>query len=338
MAQRVRLDECEQAYLQRRLEAPAQDEDAAMREALEDCIRRFREQLESTSPDRIKAERKSRARFAAEVLRQWREGLDALDAFVLLCAELGETLIAVTAPTSGRSWKHQSLFTTYGRSLRVAREVLCLLHGGFADGALGRWRTLHELSVVTRFLAANDEELSRRYVLHRLGQAHRSAALHQRFAGRTSSTPIADDVMRRLAEEKDRLVAEFGEEILEDWGWAALVIKKKRIRFSDIEEFQGRDLLRPNYRWASEDIHGAFNPSGGTLGNDNDADGILSGASLRGLLDPAYWTALSLMDAAVAVLLFVPTLDRIALARVITTEANRIGEIFHRLHTFHNKR
>lgn len=327
----ARLDEFEREYLKL-------SGSAATKETFEEAVRaaldHFEDQFVAHRADRLAAERSDRAAFEKEVRDRWREGLDELEGLVLLCSDVGEALIRTTLAPGTKSWKHQAVFSTHARCLRVAREIVCLLSGGFADGALGRWRTLHELAVVANLLVSNDEDLSRRYILHRVGHNYKAAGIYQKHHKETNSAPIDEETLLRLKEEADELVVEFGRPILRDWGWASDLIGKKEVTFADIEEHQQRSLLRPSFKWASEDIHGVFSPHGGTLGtNGGSSPGLLTGPSISGLLDPAYWTALALMDATVAVLRYEPTLDRIALMKMVNASANRVGEVFHRLHS-----
>jgi len=52
------------------------------------------------------------------------------------------------------------------RACQVSDEVITLLENGFADGAMARWRTLHELGVVATLIADGDERLAERYIHH----------------------------------------------------------------------------------------------------------------------------------------------------------------------------
>jgi hypothetical protein len=44
------------------------------------------------------------------------------------------------------------------RGCQVTDEILCLLENGFADGAMARWRTLHEITVVAAVTPRNHEK------------------------------------------------------------------------------------------------------------------------------------------------------------------------------------
>lgn len=62
--------------------------------------------------------------------------------------------------------KHGALVRLHGKAVMTAREVMILLRSGYSSGALARWRTLHEVWVVSLLLLEGDDELSRRYLHH----------------------------------------------------------------------------------------------------------------------------------------------------------------------------
>jgi hypothetical protein len=326
----VRLDEYETAYLRERETSGAPYDEQSLRFALNRCTEDLRAARNAQRADIIARERASSAAFAETITSTWREGLEELSLFLDICEKAGRTLLEATVGDIDLPWKRRALFATHGRCLRVAREVECLLVGGFADGALGRWRTLHELSTVMGLLLENDDTLARRYVLHRVSQNYRASVSYQLHHQKTNSPPISDEVIARLKDEADELILEFGRDFSKDWGWAAQLVGKARVTFADLENRRQRDGLRPNYKWASDDIHGGFIPSGGTLGTDGeDVNGLLVGPSVFGLLDPAHWTALSLMDATTSLLLYRPTLDRLAMAALIKEDMERVRDAFY---------
>lgn len=46
-------------------------------------------------------------------------------------------------------FKHDALIQMHARALQISNEILVLLKSGYADGAYSRWRTLHELTVLS---------------------------------------------------------------------------------------------------------------------------------------------------------------------------------------------
>lgn len=62
-----------------------------------------------------------------------------------------------------------------------------------AQGARARWRTLHELAVVSAILGTGDDELSERLLLHAAAEAYEDARLHEKHRSRTGREPLSPD-------------------------------------------------------------------------------------------------------------------------------------------------
>src|SRR5260370_35431821 len=70
------------------------------------------------------------------------------------------------------------------RGCQVTDEIICLLENGFADGAMARWRTLHEIAVVAAVISQHGEDIAERYVDHQAVWSKR--ALGKNKAGHKS--------------------------------------------------------------------------------------------------------------------------------------------------------
>ena len=68
----------------------------------------------------------------------------------------------------------QVLIRLLVRGCQVTDEVICLLENGFADGAMARWRTLHETAVVAAIISQGGENAAERYVEHQAVESKRA--------------------------------------------------------------------------------------------------------------------------------------------------------------------
>src|SRR5437870_8332031 len=66
------------------------------------------------------------------------------------------------------------------RACQVTDEIITLLENGFADGAMARWRTLHEIAVVTSLISQHGIELAERYVAYQAVEAKRALDMYAR--------------------------------------------------------------------------------------------------------------------------------------------------------------
>ena len=106
------------------------------------------------------------------------------------------------------------------RACRVASEVLCLLRGGFADGAYARWRTLHELAAIAFFIRRAGSDTAERYLLYEYIEAVKSARALQKHAPKLKAQPLADKEMQIMESRRTALIDRFGASFANENGWA----------------------------------------------------------------------------------------------------------------------
>ena len=96
---------------------------------------------------------KQDAGFRRRCYRRWRDGLDQLKMFIVMRKEYGSTFNQRERPRAVReqSYTFEATVALHARAIRVSNEILALLCEGFPDGALSRWRTLHEIAVAATF-------------------------------------------------------------------------------------------------------------------------------------------------------------------------------------------
>jgi hypothetical protein len=106
-----------------------------------------------------------------------------------------------------------SQLALYSRGCLTASEVLSLARTGHGSGALARWRTLFETSVVAQFLIGNGDEAAERFMDHwmvdrvtAVSLAHLTLSVVRRVAGRSevarahALTNLAYETMDAFAE------------------------------------------------------------------------------------------------------------------------------------------
>lgn len=193
--------------------------------------------------------------------------------------------------------KRDVQFRLHVRICQVADEILTLLESGFADGAMARWRTLHELVVVALLIFDNDDDLAQRYLDHEYVEAWRAAELYQRTRVPIGDEPISEREMAAIKNDRDAMVAKYEKSFAGHYGWAAHHLNEKAPTFEHIEEAAGRVDLRSHYKMASYNVHAgpngiAFRHSAGGDANRNPA-----GASMYGLEEAGVNTAHALSQA-----------------------------------------
>jgi hypothetical protein len=217
------------------------------------------------------------------------------------------------------------LVRLHARACQVADEVICLLSHGFADGAVARWRTLHEIAIVSLFLCEHGDELAERYKAHDIVETRRVALQYEKYWKRLRLKAITTAELVEIEKRYTAAVEKYGAEFKKQYGWAAKHLSNPNPSIADIRDGSGIDHLAPFYRFASHNVHA--NPKGiyfklGLIGESNI---LLSGPSNAGLADPGHATAQSLLQVSVALLHLSPILDNIIAMKIMETLTDEIG-------------
>jgi len=274
-----------------------------------------------------RSEERERRGFEKRLRQRWGSAIDRLRMFVALAREFGE---GVNMGFRGQQAKHPHLEDVltrlHARACQVAQEIVCLLGAGLADGAMARWRTLHEIAVVALFLSEHGEALAERYVNHQAVESLSAAREYQRSSKHLGHDPLPAREMDALSSQVDEVVSRYGKEFGTQYGWAAEVLRSKRPSFAEIERSVHVDHLRGHYRMASHNVHA--NPKGVffKLGLLSEIDVLLAGPSNAGLADPGHSTAVSLLQVSAA--LGTPTLDSSVHLTVLMKLEEQVGELF----------
>lgn len=181
------------------------------------------------------------------------------------------------------------LHRMHTRACQTVAEILALMEAGFADGAMARWRSLHEIAVVTIVIADGGEDLAERYVTHDAVAKYSAANLYQRTCQERGEPPHPEAVMEALKAERDTAIGRYEPAFKTEYGWAAMYIGNPNPKFSQLEEAAGRASARSNYKLASYNIHAGSRGLFFKLGT-LDGSGLIAGASDAGFDDPGIAT------------------------------------------------
>ena len=243
--------------------------------------------------------------FEQRLYRKWSDALAWLDVFMM---HVHAEAMAFSARQSQRaaSEKDETFFVLrqlHARACRVTSEVAALLRSGHAEGAMARWRTLHEIAVTAEFIAKHGDDMARRYQEHVIARKPAAMSEYDTHAHWFKGTPFSAADHASAREARAALVARYGEEYGEAYGWAASVVWRTRKNgtriaptLADIEESVDMSHHRPWYRLASEGQHAGPKPLGFTLPlSEGLPNLLLTGASDVGLYDPGTHAAASLL-------------------------------------------
>lgn len=272
--------------------------------------------------------------FEKRLQKRWGEAINLLRMMLTISRELGDMTHSsiIDDPDFASPSLLDVLTRLHARACQVTDEIICLLSSGFADGAMARWRTLHEIATVAFLIQHHGEDLARRYIDHQVVESFRAAKDYRECSERLGYEPMIDSEYEEILKAYDEIVQCYGDTFKTQYGWASDALCLKNPTIKDLERASGIDHLRVHYRMASHNVHA--NPKGlfFKLGLFDEVDVLLAGPSNAGLTDPGHSAAISLMHVSVAQGMIRPNLDSLVGLQMLRKLTDEIGEAFFRVH------
>jgi hypothetical protein len=324
----------------RELEA-SQDADVerTVMRVVDELAPRVLQSLYDALPQALQEWRAAQRAFKERLHDRWKEGLDRLDMLITMAHEAGEMYVADLHRESAEEKLPPEpvlmdvLTALHCRACRTAREIVCLLKGGYADGAHARWRSLHELAVTAYFLLEHRRHTPQRYLDHVVVERFRAAVQYQQHCQTLGYDPCSTEEMAELKKASDAAIAKYGAPFWKDYGWAAEALHNPRPDFTRIEASLGMAHWRPWFRLACQSVHAGSRGLHFALGIPHKAPGmLLAGASDAGLADPGHQMAISLTMVTVAFLTAHPNLDGLIACHCMLRICDDIGRELLRAH------
>ena len=268
------------------------------------------------------------AAFEKRLGRRWKSPVELLSMLLTIAREFGDQTNARLRGAGESLHLVEVLTRLHARSCQVTSEIITLLRSGFGDGAIARWRTLHEIAVTALFLTEHGEDVAERYLLHEKVESHHAAAQYEKYYQRLGCEPLDPQEINELRASCADLIRRYGREFSEPYGWAAGYVSNQKPTFAAIEQEVGIDHLRPYYKMASHNVHA--NPKGVLfkLGLLDQSAMLLAGPSNTGLADAGQNAAISLTQVSVALGQLEPTLDTIVVLKILERLSDEVGVTF----------
>lgn len=190
-----------------------------------------------------------------EVQDLWGPAFADLDLMRHLVLEWSSNAIALKKGPYSKRYTSHALERIISRIYEVVGEILVLTRAGYGDGALARWRSLHEICVVAMFLSQQADSCAEMYLWH-----HKIEELKIRDEG--LAVPGAQSSSRKqqyaqdLHGKKASLLSRFGDAFAGDYGWAAVQLARPKVTFRHLEEQVELEKLRRAYKRANSVVHG----------------------------------------------------------------------------------
>jgi hypothetical protein len=213
----------------------------------------------------------------------------------------------------------------HARACQVAEEVIVLLETGFANGAMARWRTMHEIFVVADFISKHGSECAERYTDHQIVESYKATREYDEIQERLGYDPIPQNKIDEIRKKYDRVIGKYGHSFASQYGWAGKYLNNKQPSFKDIEKAIGTDHFRGHYRMASHDVHA--NPKGifFSMASTFPTEVLLAGPSNAGLADAGHGAAVSLTFISATLVAAAPNFDHQVALRAMNLLSGEIG-------------
>jgi len=292
----------------------------AIEKSLPECAKLLYDSLKLSSSEMLEEHRLLRQEFEARLHRRWSRALNLLEILIVLSCESGEMFLEQIfddRTISGNEEVCEVIVRLHARACRVAREVLTLLRSGYADGALARWRTLHELTTTAFFVAKHGKNIAIQYLEYEDIERYYEMLVYQKNCDALGYEPLAEEEIQAIVCRKDELVKKYGEEFIKEYGWTLGVLPKGQRSFKHVEENVDFGHWRSYYKLANHVVHSGPKGSIYTLGNIYDDELLLAGASNYGLATPGQNTGISLVQITTCLLTINPSVQMLIISQVL---------------------
>jgi hypothetical protein len=307
----------------------------AISKTLPDASEELLKELKKDSPEMPNRRKKEQTDFEDRIELRWGEAFELMELYYVLAFESGEAFNDKHREEAalGKNYLFDALTRIHARSCQIFYEIMALLKAGLADGAMARWRSLHELAVIALFLNEHGSEVAERYLAHALVENYKETKEYQKHCRKLGYEPIDRNEMRKLKRRKEAVCVKYGEDFHDDYGWVPRNILRSR-NFKEIERSIRMDRWRPFYKMACLNVHAFAKGLKHRLGlfrTGSQQEVLLAGPSNYGLADPAQNAAISLHQVTTGLLTTRPTIERLIAICTMQRLVDEIGTAFCRI-------
>lgn len=286
--------------------------------------------LRRSWPERSLWESQCRRTFEENLEQRWAEPLALLRMLLTISREIGEERSTKAARSRAKRNRRRNevVYRLHARACQVSEEIIHLLAGGFADGAMARWRTLHEIGVVVALIAEHGDDLAETYLAHEAVESRRGLHIYMATYEQLGYKPLSQREIKHVENSVATGIAKYGPQFKNEYGWAAKILKNPNPRFADLEAAAGSSRMRSHYKMASHNVHAGVKGITHRLGLLAGSEIMLAGASNAGLDEPGQNASITLTQITFA--LFGPRwpIDDLVMLKAITGLRDKAVQAF----------
>jgi hypothetical protein len=281
--------------------------DQALQKGIDKTTPRLVETLLRDAPKMLRRHGRYRRGFERRLRRRWRRALDLYYVVYVCCEESGGEFNQRYREQAAQEndFAFEALTRLHARACLVASEVYALLRTGHAAGAEARWRTLHEVAVVSSAVGQRDNDVAQRYLDHQDIEAADDAEEYQRYHERLEYEPLDEATLNELRERRHKLLKKHGRAFGRGhYGWAAPLFDGKPPEFSELEKLAGLDHLRPFRDLGTRRVHAGARGTGMGLLRRGPHLILQSGPTNYGLAESGHGSLISLSQTTITLLIY----------------------------------
>jgi hypothetical protein len=242
----------------------------------------------------------------------WKDPFDLLELFLMLSTEAGAKFNRENRPIASEQndYVFEALTRLHAKACLIGREIITLMRNGYAAGAFARWRSLHEIAVISLFINKYGNFTAERYLCYDVIESYRALRdyidhpdLYKKHSETLGYVPYPYDEIKKIEDLRNKLCNQF-DNIGKNYGWAAEALCNKSPDFHKIEKDVGLDHLRPFYYMSNHFVHAGPKGTFFNMGLSEKAEGhlLLTGPSNFGMADPGSCMTISLNQVNAALL------------------------------------
>lgn len=178
--------------------------------------------ITAQAPSFIVRWRDALQRSELEALDRWGEALACVEALHVACMVVASAFEDEHVPQAqdADDSRTAALRLLSWGSITAAGECVALLRAGYANGALARWRLLHESDVLALLLAQMPPHVSERYFEHSAMRRRQMRHSYQEWALAAGAEPHTSEEMYGMKTDEKALIDKYGATWAGEYGWA----------------------------------------------------------------------------------------------------------------------
>lgn len=269
--------------------------------------------------------------FQARLEERWGKGLSLLRMLLYSIREIGADVHRRHRKSKSKKYVHRRfiLGRLHVRACQVTDEIITLMENGFADGAMARWRTLHEIGVIATIIEDGDEELARRYIDHEIVEVKKQADDYDEKQVPLGYEPIAPRERKRIEEAYAEAIRHYGPSFRHEYGWAAEHLKDKKPDFKKLQAAADQSDMNTYYKLANFNVHAGARAMFFRL-TDMGSSTPIAGRSNAGLVEPGQNTAYTIVRITGALIGRPKNLNRMIEISCLVAMRDAIPTAFHK--------